>query len=148
MAGPKMKRVTVLVLLLCPLVLGGCLFRTPYENYPAGSLTEQQVATLELHFVKTIVDDAGNTILDIGERFSAERLEYRLTPGRYQIAFNWWGWPINNNFEGIAELQPGHRYEVKFRECSVFSFDGPCRQHSSKSYMWLEDVGTGEVLIQ
>ena len=150
-----MKRVTVLVLFLSSLLPGGCLSRTPYENYPAGSLTEQQVATLRLSYIKKIVDEGGNTILELGQYDVAERFEYRLRPGRYQVVFNLWGWGFFSkndallNYEGVVDFKPGHRYEVKYQDCSVFDiFRDSCRKNSYKSYMWLEDVGTGEVLIQ
>ena len=144
------------VLPVCLLCLSGCATRVPFENYPAGSLSEQQVAIVRVGLIKRIVDEAGNVLLDLSRYEYAEHPEYRLKPGKYWVQFDYWGMPHHSPedatlfYQGKVEFQAGHRYEVKHEDCNIY-FDmarASCRENGYKSYMWLEDTVTGEVLIR
>ena len=144
------------VLSVCCSCLGGCAVPAPFENYPSGSLGEQQVAIVRVGLIKRVVDQEGNVLLSLGRYEHPEHPEFRLKPGRYWVQFDYWGMPHHSAsdptlfYQGQVEFKAGHRYEVKHEDCN-FYFDmlrTSCRENGYQSYMWLEDTVTGEVLIK
>ena len=138
----------------------GCAAPAPYENYPAGSLSDQEVAIVRLGLIKEIKDEAGNTLTTTDKYGSTKHPECRLVPGMYWVRFDHWGMPFhdprdqNLNYRGTVELKAGHRYEAKEADCDPFSLlfsesiRRGCRENDWGPYMWLEDTTTGEVLIK
>ena len=137
------------LLVVCCSGIVACGTGPAYENYPALSLPDEQVAILNMEYIMEFKDEAGNYPLPgLIKRPDAAR----LPPGQYWIRVSDEGHRrhrqpyLRSVLSAQVELKAGHRYAVKYYTCWRFDWSEICRDRRMDYWLQMEDIGTGEVV--
>jgi hypothetical protein len=134
-----MTRTLMIGSLVVIAALSACAPVLPPLNGPGAlDLQHWQVATLEEShscFIQKVNSDGDETA--IYERGKPNYADYfRLTPGRYVIAYECWYKRANGSRSDAVDLKPGRVYRVRSKK-NFFTW---------KVTVWIEDRETREVL--
>jgi hypothetical protein len=145
-------------MLLCgagTLSLAGCMTSAPFRPESAVTVSEAELAIVELQWVDSIA--RGEQLMysyPHGQR--AGWREIPLSPGAYTITYRIGGGPAGPGAErkDHIDLIPSHRYRVGQGQCTWWSPEHGCsfawamlwQSNEYVRYLWIEDVTTGQVV--
>jgi len=140
---------------LLSLVIASCAVPT-FTNDDGSTSSDQQAATIVNKSwacpfcVEQISAADGKLLYD--RRRDGYMDPLKLTPGTYMVGIKLEA-PKRVAFQGTVDLKAGHVYRVKSETCFVPDsfvaaiFGGPCRGRGYAGTVWIEDTGTGEVVV-
>lgn len=145
----------ILLCVAATLSLAGCITSTPIRPERALTVSEADLAIVELQWVDSIA--RGEQLMySYPHEQPAPSKAIQLNPGAYTITYRLEAGPAGPGAERTdhIDLIPRHRYQVGWGQCPWWSTEHGCsfawamlwQANEHVRYLWIEDATTGQVV--